>query len=45
MEPLEFPGSPHEGIEESPLTHRLFWPLMLCLTYFCVALLLGTSLS
>ena len=34
-----------EGIEESPLVKQIFWPLILSLMYFCLAMLLGAALT
>ena len=45
MEPIDFPGVVQGGSEDSPLFERLFWPLILCLTYFCAAMLLATALA
>jgi hypothetical protein len=36
---------PRNGSEEPSLGERLFWPLLLCITYVCVAMLLGATLA
>jgi hypothetical protein len=38
-------SAPRDGSEERPLGERLFWPLLLCITYMCAATLLGEALT